>query len=187
MGNFTRAELNRAGKPRGLTGCRISRSEEFIRSIRIRVISALYQRVGASRCRQNLALFSRPCLGPNLRLGVEIMKSRDTVARLRRFQVDETRRRVAQIETMIAEFSRMAQELEREIAIEEQRAGISDISHFAYPTYARAVRARRDNLQRSAEELTTQLDEARLFLDEALAGTGKGRILDRGGTALLAG
>ena len=98
------------------------------------------------------------------------MKARDTLARLRRFQVDETRRRVVQIETMIAEFSRMAQELEREIAIEEQRAGISDISHFAYPTYARAARARRDNLQRSAEELTTQLNEARLFLDEALAG-----------------
>jgi flagellar export protein FliJ len=115
------------------------------------------------------------------------MKSRDTLARLRRFQVDETRRRVAQIETMIAEFSRMAQELEREIAIEEQRAGISDISHFAYPTYARAARARRDNLQRSAEELTTQLDEARLFLDEALAGPGKGRILDGGGATLLAG
>ncbi|MGH6936165.1 MAG: flagellar export protein FliJ, partial [Methylocella sp.] len=85
------------------------------------------------------------------------------------------------------EFSRMARELEREIAIEEQRAGISDISHFAYPTYARAARARRDNLQRSAEELTTQLDEARHFLDEALAGPGNGRILDSGGTSLLAG
>ncbi len=114
------------------------------------------------------------------------MKSRDTLARLRRFQAEETRRRIAQIETMIADFSKMARELEREIAIEEQRAGISDISHFAYPTYARAARARRDNLQRSAEELTTQLDEARLFLDEA-AGTGKGRILDGGGTTLLAG
>ena len=115
------------------------------------------------------------------------MKSRDSLARLRRFQVDETRRRVAQIETMIAEFSKMARELEREIAIEEQRAGISDIAHFAYPTYARAARARRDNLQRSAEELTTQLDEARLFLDEALAGPGKGRILDGDSTTLLAG
>src|SRR3984893_12877907 len=115
------------------------------------------------------------------------MKLRDPVARLRLFEVDETRGGVAQIETMIAEFSRMAQELEREIAIEEQRAGISDISHFAYPTYARAARARRDNLQRSAEELTTQLDEARLFLDEAVVGPGKGRILDGGSTTLLAG
>ena len=115
------------------------------------------------------------------------MKSRDTIARLRRFQVEETRRRVAQIETMIAEFSKMARELDREIATAEQRSGISDISHFAYPTYARAARARRDNLQRSAEELTAQLDEARLFLDEARAGPGKDRILDGGGAALLAG
>jgi len=81
------------------------------------------------------------------------MKSRDSLIRLKRFQVEEKRRRVTQIETMIAEFSRMALDLDREIALEEQRAGISDISHFAYPTYARAARARRDNLKRSAEEL----------------------------------
>jgi flagellar export protein FliJ len=109
------------------------------------------------------------------------MKSRDTLARLRRFQVDETRRRVAQIETMIAEFSKMARELDREIALEEQRSGISDTSHFAYPTYARAARARRDNLQRSAGELTSQLDEARQFLEETLADPSNARILEGGG------
>jgi flagellar FliJ protein len=106
------------------------------------------------------------------------MKSRDTLARLKRFQVDETRRRVAQIETMIAEFSKMARDLDREIALEEQRSGISDISHFAYPTYARAARTRRDNLQRSAEELTVQLEEARQFLDETLADPNNLRILE---------
>ena len=108
------------------------------------------------------------------------MKSRDTLARLRRFQVDETRRRVAQIETMIAEFSKMARDLDREIALEEQRSGITDISHFAYPTYARAARTRRDNLQRSAGELTTQLEEARQFLDETLADPSNARILEGG-------
>ena len=108
------------------------------------------------------------------------MKSRDSLARLRRFQVEETRRRVGQIETMIAEFSKMARDLDREIALEEQRSGISDTSHFAYPTYARAARARRDNLQRSAEELTGQLDEARQFLDEALADSGQARFLEGG-------
>jgi flagellar protein FliJ len=115
------------------------------------------------------------------------MKSRDTLARLRRLQIDETRRRVTQIETMIAEFFKMARELEREIAIEEQRAGISDMSHFAYPTYARAARARRDNLQRSAEELTSQLDEARRFLDEVLGSPGAAQVPDAAGTAQLAG
>lgn len=111
------------------------------------------------------------------------MKPRDTLARLRRFQIDETRRRIAQIEVMIAEFSKMVRELDREIEIEEQRSGISDVSHFAYPTYARAARARRDNLQRSAEELTSQLEEARRFLDEVLSTSGNRRVSD--GTAQL--
>lgn len=101
------------------------------------------------------------------------MKPQDTLARLKRFQVDERRRRVQQIESMVAEFSRIAQELDREVALEEQRAGIFDQSHFAYPTYARAARTRRDNLNRSAEELRAQLDEARKNLDEAISDLGK--------------
>src|SRR6478609_4818154 len=75
------------------------------------------------------------------------MKSRDTLIRLKRFQVDEKRRRVAQIEMMISEFDRMAADLDREIAAEEQKAGIADPNHFAYPTYARAAAQRRDNLR----------------------------------------
>ena len=42
------------------------------------------------------------------------MKSRETLIRLRKFQVDEKRRRTVQIETMIAEFDRMTVELDRE-------------------------------------------------------------------------
>lgn len=106
------------------------------------------------------------------------MKPQDTLTRLKRFQVDEQRRRVAQIESMVAEFSRIAHELDREVALEEQRAGIFDASHFAYPTYARAARTRRDNLNRSAEELTGQLDEARHCLDEALMDLNKAQSLD---------
>lgn len=98
-----------------------------------------------------------------------MMKSRDTLTRLKRFHVEERRRRVMQIESMIAEFARMAADLDREIALEEQRAGISDLSHFAYPTYARAARARRDNLLASSAELRGQLDDAKTNLDEALA------------------
>jgi hypothetical protein len=78
------------------------------------------------------------------------MKSRDTVVRLKRFQVEEKRRRVAQIEMMMADFGRIAAELDREIAHEEQKTGISDPHHFAYSTYARAASQRRDNLRRSA-------------------------------------
>lgn len=106
------------------------------------------------------------------------MKSRDSLLRAKRFQVDEKRRRVAQIETMIAEFLRMASELDREIASEEQKAGITDLAHFAYPTYARAARARRENLTRSADELKEQLGEARHHLDEALSEMTKAQGLE---------
>lgn len=94
------------------------------------------------------------------------MKSRDTLLRLKRFQVDEKRRQVVQIETMIAEFERMATDLDREIRHEQDRAGIHDVAHYAYPTYAKAAMNRRDNLKRSADELVGQLTDAQ----DALAG-----------------
>lgn len=97
------------------------------------------------------------------------MKSRDSQLRLKRFHVDEKRRRVAQIEAMIADFLRMAGDLDREIAAEEQKAGITDLNHFAYPTYARAARTRRENLVRSSGELKDQLGDAKAQLDDAMA------------------
>ena len=106
------------------------------------------------------------------------MKSRDTLIRLKRFQVDEKRRRLRQIETMTAEFNRMIGDLDREIANEEKRAGISDISHFAYPTYARAAMGRRDNLKSSIAELSAQVDGAKAALEEALADLQKLESLD---------
>jgi len=106
------------------------------------------------------------------------MKSRDTFIRLKKFQVDERRRRVAQIESMIADFQRMAGDLEREIQTEEERAGISDRSHFAYPTYAKAAIARRENLTRSTDELLGQLDDARGALAEAFEELKRVELLD---------
>jgi flagellar FliJ protein len=106
------------------------------------------------------------------------MKSRDTIMRLKRFQVDEKRRRVAQIELMIADFARTANDLEREIAAEEQRAGISDKAHFAYPTYARAAMQRKEKLIHSADELKGQLEDARRDLEEAFQELKKFEVLD---------
>ena len=106
------------------------------------------------------------------------MKSRDTLIRLKRFQVEEKRRRVRQIETMMAEFSRMTLDLDREIGVEEKRAGISDPSHFAYPTYARAAMTRRENLKSSIAELAGQVEEAKAAQEEAQAELQKFETLD---------
>jgi flagellar export protein FliJ len=106
------------------------------------------------------------------------MKSRETLIRLKKFQVDEKRRKVAQIEGMIAEFERMGVDLEREIKSEQDRAGIHDPAHFAYPTYAKAAMARRENLKRSADELRVQLDDAKSALGEAFDEMKKVELLD---------
>jgi len=106
------------------------------------------------------------------------MKSRETLIRLKKFQVDEKRRKVAQIEAMIAEFERIAGDLDREIKVEQDRAGIHDPGHFAYPTYAKAAMTRRENLKRSTGELRTQLDEAKAALGEAFEELKKVEMLD---------
>src|ERR671938_104755 len=106
------------------------------------------------------------------------MKSRETLIRLKKFQVDDKRRQVAQIEGMIADFERMANDLDREIQVEQDRAGIHDPAHYAYPTYAKAALTRRDNLKRSADELKVQLEDAKGALGEAFDEMKKVELLD---------
>jgi flagellar protein FliJ len=106
------------------------------------------------------------------------MKSRNTLIRLKKFQLDEKRRRVAQMEAMIADFQRMSADLEREIVAEQERAGIHDPSHFAYPTYAKAAMARRENLKRSIDDLAAQLRGAKVELQESAEELKRVELLD---------
>ena len=106
------------------------------------------------------------------------MKTRDSLIRLKRFQVDEKRRQVAQIEMMIAEFERLAADLDQQIRAEQERTGIHDVTHYAYPTFARAAMQRRDNLRTSTEELRAQLLDARDQLAEAFEDLKKFELLD---------
>ncbi len=97
------------------------------------------------------------------------MKSRDSLIRLKRFHADEKQRQVAQMEAMIAEFERMAKDLDDQILAEQERSGIYDAGHFAYPTFAKAAMQRRDNLKTSAEDLKVQLAAAVAERDAAVA------------------
>jgi flagellar export protein FliJ len=69
---------------------------------------------------------------------------------------------------MIGELNTMATDLDRQIAIEQERAGVSDVNHYAYPTFAKAAIQRRDNLANSVAGLEAKLAVARGDLDEAL-------------------
>ena len=106
------------------------------------------------------------------------MKSRENLVRLKQFQVNEKRRQMLQLDMMIAEFERMANELELQIAAEEKKSGITDINHFAYPTFAKAARLRRDNLKNSQSDLAQQRETAESLLAEAEAELSKAEMLE---------
>jgi flagellar export protein FliJ len=106
------------------------------------------------------------------------MKSRQNLVRLKQFQVSEKRRQLAQLDLMIGEFDRMAAELEMQIAAEEKKAGITDVNHFAYPTFAKAARQRRDNLRNSQIDLAEQKEAAQAALGEAEQELAKAEALE---------
>jgi flagellar FliJ protein len=108
------------------------------------------------------------------------MKSRsESLIRLKKFQVDEKRRQVAQVESMIADFERMASELDQQIEIEQQKTGISDVAHFAYSTFAKAALQRRDNLLASSADMKVKLEAAQDDLAEAVEDLKKVELLDQ--------
>ncbi|MCF4099728.1 flagellar export protein FliJ [Maritalea mediterranea] len=108
------------------------------------------------------------------------MKSRnESLIRLKKFQVDEKRRTVMQIEMMVADFERMASELDQQIEIEHQKTGITDTDHFAYSTFAKAAKTRRDNLMASADEMREKLEAAQDELAEAVEDLKKVELLDQ--------
>ena len=108
------------------------------------------------------------------------MKSRsESLIRLKKFQVDEKRRQVTQIEMMVADFERMAAELDQQIEIEHKKTGISDVAHFAYSTFAKAAITRRDNLLTSAGDMKSKLEAAQDELAEAIEDLKKVELLDQ--------
>jgi len=61
------------------------------------------------------------------------------------------------IAALISNLDQRAQLLDQDIATEEQRAGVFDPSHHAYPILARTLTARRDNPRATIAALEKRL------------------------------
>ena len=95
------------------------------------------------------------------------MASLESLVRSKKSQLDQRARAVAQIESMIADFERLAANLELENRSEEDRTKNHDPSHFAYSTLAKANIQRRDNLKQSIDKLRVQLSVAQMALQKS--------------------
>jgi flagellar protein FliJ len=95
------------------------------------------------------------------------MNRTDTLLRLKRFRVDEMRRRIAAIDAMRADLERKLTDLDDNVAREKQRAGDSDIGRLAFPSFLRSIDARRENLRHTLKEIEREHASAQLDLNNA--------------------
>jgi hypothetical protein len=76
------------------------------------------------------------------------------------------KKRIPLLRRLIADCDRMASNLDQEVTNEENRVKVHDPANIAYSIYAKATALRRDNLRRSADELTLHLTKAEQQLRE---------------------
>src|SRR6201992_4425936 len=98
------------------------------------------------------------------------MNRTDTLLRLKRFRVDEIKRRLAAIDAMKADLDKKLSDLDDSVARERQRAGDSDIGRLAFPSFLRSIDVRRENLRATLKEIereraTVQQDLTAAFQD----------------------
>jgi flagellar FliJ protein len=81
------------------------------------------------------------------------MKRQDTLIRLRRFRVDDFKRRMATLDGMKADVEKKLADLEESVTRERQRAGESDIGRLAFPSFLRSIEDRRENLRATHKDI----------------------------------
>ena len=95
------------------------------------------------------------------------MNRTDTLLRLRRFRVDEMKRRIAAIDAMKVDLERKLTDLDDNVAREKQRAGDSDIGRLAFPSFLRSIESRRENLRNTLQEIEREHLAAQASLSTA--------------------
>ena len=91
------------------------------------------------------------------------MKRRGSLLRLKRFRVDELKRRLATLDEMKADLERKLQDLEDSVVREKQRAADSEIGRLAFPSFLQSIDVRRKNIRTTMADLererTAQQDD----------------------------
>jgi flagellar export protein FliJ len=95
------------------------------------------------------------------------MNRTDTLLRLKRFRVDEMKRRIAAIEAMRVDLDKKLRDLDDNVAREKQRAGDSDIGRLAFPSFLRSIETRRENLKTTLRDIEREHAAATADLTDA--------------------
>ncbi len=113
-----------------------------------------------------------------MKRGKTRMKSRTALIRLQKWHVDETRRRLTELETMRQEFENKRAELEATLADERQFGERSPLGAFAYPSFARAMSDRRGKLDQSIQNIDREIAITKEGLADAFQELKKVELLE---------
>lgn len=97
------------------------------------------------------------------------MKPFQSQIRLQKWQVDEARRRVAELMRLEEQFKADRARLDTELSEEQETAARSFEAALTYGAYAERLIERRDKLDRSIVEVVEQIGQAREALRDAFA------------------
>lgn len=81
------------------------------------------------------------------------MKRRDSLLRLKRFRVDEFKRRLATLDEMKADLEKKLADLDDSVAREKHRAADSEIGRLAFPSFLQSIEVRRKNIRNTMNDL----------------------------------
>ena len=91
------------------------------------------------------------------------MKRRGSLLRLKRFRVDELKRRLGTLDEMKTDLEKKLTDLEDSVVRERQRANDSDIGRLAFPSFLQSIEVRRKNIRTTMADLererTAQQDD----------------------------
>jgi flagellar FliJ protein len=81
------------------------------------------------------------------------MKRRGSLLRLKRFRVDELKRRLTTLDEMKTDLEKKLTDLEDSVVRERQRASDSDIGRLAFPSFLQSIEVRRKNIRTTMADL----------------------------------
>ena len=81
------------------------------------------------------------------------MKRRESLLRLKRFRVDELKRRLATLDEMKSDLERKLNDLDDSVTREKVRANDSDIGRLAFPSFLQSIDVRRKNIRTTMKDL----------------------------------